>query len=208
MTPRESMSYSLTGLQDQANSPRAGSRRIIVLSAPSGAGKTTIAHRLLERNPGWRFSVSATTRARRPNEVHGEDYHFLSVAEFQKRAAEGDLVEWEEIYGNYYGTLRSEVEQLLVPGNLSRIIFDVDVKGAMAIRQAFPNDALLIFIAPPSIEEMQRRLLARRTEDPESVRRRIDRAGMEMAMREHFDHTVVNDDVDRAVAEIESLLRQ
>lgn len=202
------MSHSLTGLQGQADPPPSDPRRIVVLSAPSGAGKTTIAHRLLERNPGWRFSVSATTRGRRPNEVDGEDYHFLSVEEFQKKAAEGDLVEWEEIYGNYYGTLRSEVERLLVPGNPGRIIFDVDVKGAMAIRQAFPEDALLIFIAPPSIEEMQRRLLARRTENPESVRRRIDRAGMEMAMREHFDHTVINDDVDRAVAEIESLLQQ
>lgn len=206
--PRESMIHSPTGLQGQADSPRTSSRRIVVLSAPSGAGKTTIAHRLLERYPDWRFSVSATTRTRRPNEIDGEDYHFLSVEEFQKRAAEGDLVEWEEIYGNYYGTLRSEVERLLVPGSSGRIIFDVDVKGAMAIRQAFPDDTLLIFIAPPSIEEMQRRLLARQTEDPESVRRRIDRAGMEMAMREHFDYTVINDDVDRAVGEIEGLLRQ
>lgn len=191
----------------RADPLRKGPRRIVVLSAPSGAGKTTIAHRLLERNPGWRFSVSATTRPMRPTEIDGRDYHFLDAGEFRRRIDEGDLVEWEEIYGNYYGTLRSEVERLLNAPGIDKIIFDVDVKGAMAIRHAFPDDALLIFIAPPSIEEMHRRLLERRTENPDSIRRRIERAAMEMEMRKGFDVTIINDQLDRAVDEIEHLLR-
>ena len=182
------------------------SRRVVVLSAPSGAGKTTIAHRLLERNPAWRFSVSATTRTRRPNEVDGVDYHFLTVDEFHRRVAEGDLVEWEEIYGNLYGTLRSEVMRVLQPEGSARVIFDVDVKGALAIREAFPDDAILIFVAPPSVEEMQRRLMARMTESAEQIARRIERAGMELAMSDRFDVVVVNDDLDRAVGEIEGIL--
>lgn len=186
--------------------PIGGTRRIVVLSAPSGAGKTTIAHRLLERNPDWRFSVSATTRPRRATETDGIDYHFLSVEKFRERIAAGDLVEWEEIYGNYYGTLRSEVARWLGPERTTRVIFDVDVKGALAIRAAFPEDAFLIFIAPPSFEELRRRLQARRTEDPETLQRRIDRAEMEMGTSGSFDVVVVNDDVERAVAEIESLL--
>lgn len=205
---RDSMNDPRMDLQRQQNiPPGASSRRVVVLSAPSGAGKTTIAHRLLERNPRWCFSVSATTRSMRPNEVNGEDYHFLSVEEFNRRVEHGDLVEWEEIYGNYYGTLKSEVTRLLDPDGTARIIFDVDVKGALAIRRAFPDDAILIFIAPPSVEEMQRRLLSRQTESPESIQRRIDRATMELGMRDQFDVTVVNDDVDRAVGEIEALLK-
>ncbi len=193
-------------MQAESSTPPS-THRIVVLSAPSGAGKTTIAHRLLERNPQWRFSVSATTRAKRPNETDGVDYHFLSVDEFQQRASEGDLVEWEEIFGNLYGTLKSEVRRLLDPAAETRIIFDVDVKGALAIRAAFPDDAFLIFIAPPSLEEIRRRLTARQTESDEALERRIARAEMEMGMREHFDAVVVNDDLERAVADVEQLVR-
>jgi guanylate kinase len=200
------MNESHAEAHDRTNIPGGSSRRVVVLSAPSGAGKTTIAHRLLERNPGWRFSVSATTRGKRPNEIDGTDYHFLTVAEFHDRVAAGDLVEWEEIYGNLYGTLRSEVLRMLGPDGDARVIFDVDVKGALAIRDAFPEDAFLVFVAPPSVEEMKRRLLARQTESQEQIERRIERAGMELAMRDLFDVIVVNDDVDRAVGEIESIL--
>jgi guanylate kinase len=197
---------SRTRPRDSSEPGGSSRRRIIVLSAPSGAGKTTVAHRLLERHPRWQFSVSATTRAKRPNEVDDRDYHFLTEEEFRRRIAEGDLVEWEEIYGNMYGTLRSEVMRRLDPGSDTRVIFDVDVKGALAIRNAFPDDAFLIFVAPPSFEEMKRRLLARQTESPEQLERRIERAGMEMAAQNQFDVIVVNDDVERAVAEIESIL--
>lgn len=203
---RDSMNDPHAGRQNEPASPRRNSRRILVLSAPSGAGKTTIAHRLLDHNPGWRFSVSATTRARRPNEIDGTDYHFLDPEEFRRRIDHGDLVEWEEIYGNMYGTLKSEVERLLTEGSLDRVIFDVDVKGAIAIREAFPDDAFLVFVAPPSIEEMQRRLMSRQTETPESIARRIERATMELSMQDRFDVVVVNDSVDRAVREIEEIL--
>ncbi|MEO5928709.1 MAG: guanylate kinase [Candidatus Kapaibacterium sp.] len=187
--------------------PRS-SRRIIVLSAPSGAGKTTIAHRLLEHHPEWRFSVSATTRPRRPNEVDGSDYYFLTVEEFRRRIEHGDLVEWEEIYGNLYGTLKSEVARQLLADEGSRVIFDVDVKGAHAIRNAFPHEAFLIFVAPPSFDELVRRLRSRQTESDESIQRRVERAEMEMGMQAGFDTVIVNDQVDRAVGEIETLLGQ
>jgi guanylate kinase len=184
------------------------SRRIVVLSAPSGAGKTTLAHRLLERNPGWRFSVSATTRPRRPGEVDGVDYHFLTIDEFRERIAHHDLVEWEEIFGNFYGTLKSEIEGMLGNSSDRRVIFDIDVRGALAIRTAFPKDAFLIFVAPPSMEELTRRLMGRQTESEESLHRRIDRAQMEMAMQSDFDAIVVNDEIERATDELEQLLRQ
>ncbi len=183
-------------------------RRLLVLSAPSGAGKTTIAHRLLERNPDWRFSISATTRRQRPNEVDGIDYHFIDADEFRRRIAEGDLIEWEEIFGNYYGTLKSQVAGALERDAESLMVFDVDVNGAISIRHAFPDDALLVFIAPPSFPELERRLRDRRTETDEAIRQRIDRARMEMEMQEEFDAVVVNDDVERAVTEIEGLVRQ
>ncbi len=194
--------------QPEANAPRRSSKRLIVLSAPSGAGKTTIAKRLLGMHPDWRFSVSATTRGRRPNEVDGVDYHFLSVDEFSHGIAEGDLVEWEELYGNFYGTLRSEIARALDGSSTRRIVFDVDVKGGLAIRRAFPNDAFLIFIAPPSFPELERRLRDRKTESDDSLQLRIDRAHMEMEMQSEFDAVVVNDDVERAIAEILGLLAQ
>ena len=186
----------------------SSTKRLIVLSAPSGAGKTTIARRLLERHPGWSFSISATTRPQRPLEVDGHDYHFLAPDEFRRRIEAGDLVEWEEIYGNLYGTLQSEIEKLLGGDPDSRVIFDVDVNGALAIRRAFPADAYLIFIAPPSFQELERRLKDRSTESEEVIARRIERSAMEMEMQPRFDVVVVNDDLDRAVEEIETLLRQ
>jgi len=182
--------------------------RLLVLSAPSGAGKTTIARQLIQRHPSWRFSVSATTRQQRPGEVDGSDYFFLEREEFQQRIANGDLIEWEEIFGNLYGTLRSHIaRQLQEAEGDSRVIFDVDVKGALSIRAAFPNESLLVFIAPPSLEELERRLRNRQTESPEVQQTRINRARMEMAMQGEFDAVVVNDVVERAVQQIEALLQ-
>lgn len=182
--------------------------RLLVLSAPSGAGKTTIARRLIQRHPSWRFSVSATTRQQRPNEVHGKDYFFLDREEFQQRIASGELIEWEEIFGNLYGTLRSQIaRQLQEAEGDARVIFDVDVKGALSIRAAFPDEALLVFIAPPSLEELERRLRNRQTESAQVQQTRINRARMEMEMQGQFDAVVVNDIVERAVQQIEVLLQ-
>lgn len=183
------------------------SRRLIVLSAPSGAGKTTIARRLVERNPDWHFSVSATTREQRVGEVDGEDYYFLTLEEFRRRIAAGDLIEWEEIFGNLYGTLRSEVSRLLDDGKTT-VLFDVDVRGALAIERAFPNDSYLVFVAPPSFAELVRRLKMRQTESADAIERRVARAAMELEMQSHFDAVVLNDVVDRATGEIEELVGQ
>lgn len=176
--------------------------RIIVISAPSGAGKTSIARLLLERYPSWRFSISATTRPRRDYEVDGVDYHFLERTEFERVVREGRMVEWEEIYGNLYGTLRTEVDRLLGDPEVDAVLFDVDVKGALSIRDAFPEETTLVFIAPPSIEVLEDRLRGRNTETEETLARRIARARMELEMQGEFEIVVVNDDLIRAVDEL------
>jgi guanylate kinase len=185
----------------------AGTQRgkLIVVSAPSGAGKTTIAHAILEHFPKTAFSVSATTRPRRVTETEGDDYFFLTREEFRRRVDAGEFVEWEEIYGNYYGTLRSEVERALNEG--CNLLFDVDVKGALSIKRCYPQ-ALLIFIRPPSVETLLQRLRDRRTEDDATLTRRMERVPLELAMGNGFDHQIVNDVLERAVAEVESIVRQ
>lgn len=172
-------------------------RHLLVLSAPSGAGKTTVARHLLESFPFLRFSVSATTRAQRPGEQNGRDYFFLSRDEFKSRIAADDLIEYEEIFGNYYGTLRSVVQEALNRGEF--LIFDVDVKGAISLQKAFPDETVLLFIAPPSMEILAERLRNRKTETTEQVETRLARAEMEMGTRNHFDHVIVNDDLDAAL---------
>ncbi|MCX8051226.1 MAG: guanylate kinase [Chlorobi bacterium] len=181
-------------------------RRLIVLSAPSGAGKTTVARYLLETIPGAVFSVSATTRPRRNGEVDGRDYHFLSREEFQRCIERGELVEYEEIFGNYYGTLRSATEQALAEGKA--MIFDVDVKGALSLKRAFPDDTFLLFIAPPSLEELERRLRHRGTETDEQIRRRLDRAVLEMSYRDQFDAVIVNDDLPTTLERARELVER
>ncbi len=176
-------------------------KQLLVLSAPSGGGKTTVARRLLAAHPQLRFSVSATTRPMRPGETHGKDYFFLSREEFLRRIDEGDLLEYEEIFGNLYGTLRSEVERSLrdnVP-----LIFDVDVKGALSVRKAFPDDTLLMFIAPPDLEVLEQRLRARSTESDEQIQLRLARAAMEMQYADRFDVVIVNDDLQQTLMEAE-----
>lgn len=174
-------------------------RSIIVLTAPSGAGKTTIAHRVLEERPELSFSVSATTRQARENETDGTDYHFLSLEEFERRVNAGDLLEYEQVYdGIYYGTLQSELAEKSVDGG---VLLDIDVKGAVSVKEAFGDDALIIFVAPPSEEELERRLTGRGTETDNAVSTRLARAKMELGMRDEFDAVVVNDDLDTAVEE-------
>jgi guanylate kinase len=180
-------------------------KSLIVLSAPSGAGKTTITRRILDRHPAQvMFSVSATTRAQRPSERDGVDYYFVTREKFQDLVREGALIEHEEIFGNFYGTPVSEIERARQMGK--SLLFDIDVKGGISIRRKFPDDSLLIFIAPPDLAVLERRLRDRKTEPDETILRRLERAGMEMAMADQYDHIVVNDDLERAVAEVESLI--
>jgi guanylate kinase len=184
--------------------------KLIVLSAPSGCGKTTIAKALLKRHPAMLFSVSATTRAQRPGEQHGREYYFLTKEEFEQKIQRGELVEWErypnEESGNYYGTLKSEVEKALTQGRV--MLFDVDVKGALAIKRLYGDDAVLIFIKPPSMEILRQRLLGRKTEDDATVRHRLERVPMELELGSTFDYHVINDNLEDAIAEVESIIHK
>jgi guanylate kinase len=182
-----------------------GSGKLIVIAAPSGCGKTTIAKAILMKYPAMLFSVSATTRPIRDGEINGKDYFFLTKAEFEERIRIGDLVEWEEIYGNYYGTLKSEIDRALQQGY--GMLFDVDVKGALSIRQHFPNDSVLIFINPPSFEILKKRLEDRNTENPDTLKRRLERVPMEMEQGRQFDFQVINDDLQKAVNEVDEIVR-
>ncbi len=181
------------------------SGKLIVISAPSGCGKTTIAKAILKMNPAIFFSVSATTRPMRNGEVDGKDYFFLTKAEFEERIHMGDLVEWEEIFGNYYGTLKSEISRALQQNRL--MLFDVDVKGALSIRRSFPNDSILIFIKPPSLDVLMKRLENRKTEDQEMLKRRLERVPMEIEQGQQFDFQVVNDDLQKAINDVDAIVQ-
>jgi len=171
--------------------------KLIIFSAPSGSGKTTIVHWLMTQIPNLAFSVSATSRPIRPGETDGKDYCFLSVEEFKKKIRENAFVEWEEVYENqFYGTLISEVERLRKEGK--HVVFDVDVKGGMNIKRLYGNDALAIFVQPPSIEELKRRLIFRNTDDEESINKRVKKAGYELQYAKHFDVVIINDNLEKA----------
>jgi guanylate kinase len=178
--------------------------KLFVIAAPSGGGKTSIVKALLERHPEFQFSVSATTRAMRPGERDGKDYFFLDRTRFQELIARGELVEYEELYGNYYGTLKSETDRVLTNG--TSMIFDVDVRGALSIKRMYGSQAVLIFIAPPSMAVLEERLRNRRTEDEQTLRRRMERWEMELATGKEFDHTIVNDQLQRAIDEVDSII--
>ncbi len=178
---------------------------VLIFSAPSGSGKTTIVRALLARFPQLEFSVSATSRAPRGTERDGVDYHFLSQEEFAHAVAENRFVEWEEVYaGTCYGTLRSEVERIWDKGHV--IVFDVDVIGGINLKRIFGDAALSLFIMPPSVEELRRRLVGRGTDAPEVIDRRVAKAEFELTKAPEFDRTVVNDELDAAIAEASRLL--
>ncbi len=176
---------------------------LLVLSSPSGGGKTTIARRLLERRNDLGYSISATTRARRPGEENGRDYWFLDPAEFEHRVAAGEFVEHASYNGQRYGTLRSEVERLFQAGR--NVVLDIEVDGARQVRRRFP-DAVLVFVLPPSGAELVRRLRARKTEGAAALRHRMAIASEELAAVPEYDYVVVNDELDRAVEDVEAIL--
>ncbi len=180
--------------------------KVIIFSAPSGSGKSTIVNYLLSLNLGLEFSISATSRAPRGAEKDGVEYYFLSTEEFERRIAADEFVEHEEVYkGCYYGTLRSEVERIWGKGHT--IVFDVDVKGGLNLKKIFGSQALTVFIQPPSIEELRRRLVGRGTDSPEKIEQRIAKAGEELTYASQFDTIVVNDDLATAQAEAEQKVR-
>lgn len=184
----------------------SASGKLIIFSAPSGAGKTTIVHHLLEVFPTLEFSVSATSREPRGHEQHGVDYYFFTADEFRKRVAAGEFVEYEEVYpGQLYGTLRSEVDRIWRKGH--HVIFDVDVKGGLKLKKQFGDKALAVFVRPPSVAALEQRLRHRATESEEKIRMRIDKATQELSFEPQFDATIVNDDLPRALNEAENLLK-
>ncbi len=175
------------------------SGKLLIFSAPSGSGKTTIVQWLMQRHPelNLSFSISCTSRPPRGNEQNGREYFFLSTEEFEQRIAAGDFVEYEEVYaGCYYGTLREQIDRQLGEGH--NVLFDVDVKGGCSIKKIYGDRALSIFIQPPSVEELQRRLLQRGTDKPDVIQQRVAKAEYELTFAPQFDHIVVNDDLQQA----------
>lgn len=177
--------------------------QLIVITGPSGVGKGTLVRSLLARHPELYLSVSATTRIPRRGEVEGKDYHFLSRDDFEKMIQGGELLEWAEYAGNYYGTPRNKVVEQLNQGR--SVILEIEVVGARQIKQTFPN-ALRIFILPPSVAELERRLRGRGKDEETAIVRRLKRASEELAMSEEFDQQIVNDDLEIALTEMEKVL--
>lgn len=179
--------------------------KVVIFSAPSGSGKTTIVRRLLEQYTQFEFSISATSRAPRGQEQDGVDYYFLTPKAFAEKVKEDAFVEWEEVYaGTSYGTLKSEVERIWSKGNV--ILFDVDVMGGINLKRIFGDDACSIFIMPPSVEELRRRLVGRATDTMEVIEKRVAKASFEIEKAPQFDHTVINDDLEKAVEDTRTIL--
>ncbi|MBI1266608.1 MAG: guanylate kinase [Cryomorphaceae bacterium] len=174
--------------------------KCVIFSAPSGAGKTTIVRHLLGLNLGLEFSVSATSRSPRNGEKDGEAYYFLSVGDFKNKISSGDFVEWEEVYSEqFYGTLKSEIERIWQLGK--HVVFDVDVVGGKNLKSIFKEQALAVFVQPPSIKALEERLRTRGTESEASIMKRLDKAALELTFESYFDVIIINDDLDDAKAE-------
>lgn len=182
----------------------AGQGNLIVVSAPSGTGKHTILERVLRDDPRLEYSISATSRPPRPGEVDGREYYFLTRDEFQRRVGAGDFVEWAEVHGNLYGTLREELERRTAQGR--DVVLEVDVQGMRHFRNS-SLDPVTVFVAPPSLDELEHRLRGRGSEKPEDVALRLKNAREEMAARHSFDYIVINDEVARAVADLQAIIR-
>lgn len=179
--------------------------KCIIFSAPSGAGKTTIVHALLNANIGLEFSVSACSREPRPNEVNGKDYHFLGLEGFKQKIESQDFIEWEEVYtNNFYGTLKSEIERIW--SHNKTVIFDVDVIGGLNLKHIFGDQALAIFVQPPSYEELEKRLRFRSTETEDKIQQRMNKAHQELSSAKEFDIILVNDQLDQAIEKAKELV--
>lgn len=179
--------------------------KLIIFSAPSGAGKTTIVKHLLQQNINLEFSVSATNRESRHTETHGKDYYFISEKEFQKKVENNGFLEWEEVYkGTRYGTLKSEVERIRNLGK--NVIFDVDVVGGLNIKKYYGDQALAVFVQPPSVEELRKRLVNRSTETEEKIQIRIAKAESELSFAKQFDVVIVNDNLEKTLSEAKRIV--
>lgn len=182
-------------------------QKIIVITAPSGAGKTSITRHLLHGFPDkLAFSISAATRKARTNERTGVDYHFMSEEEFTNKIQHGEFIEWEMVYeGKYYGTLKSELARIWNQGKIP--VLDIDVKGAIHVQQQYPETTLSLFIEPPGVDELKRRLQSRGTESEESLNARVNKASYELSFKDQFDHIIVNDHLEKAKKQAEDIVR-
>ncbi len=181
--------------------------KLIIITAPSGAGKTSITRFLLQKYPLLSFSISAATREPRGKEQHGVDYYFLSAADFQDKIKTNAFIEWEMVYeGKYYGTLKSELDRIWGEGKTPML--DIDVKGAIHVQQQFPQESLSIFIEPPSVDELKIRLASRGTETEESLHARVSKASYEISFKHHFNTIILNDDLDKACKETEAVIKE
>ncbi len=178
--------------------------RLVVISAPSGTGKTTLCARLLKDIPELVLSISTTTRAPRGQEKHGVEYFFLPIAEFKSLIAVNGFAEWAEVHGNFYGTAKRFIETTFAAGK--SLLLDIDVQGADSLKKAYPAETVRIFLKPPSMEELERRLRARGTDSEESIQKRLLGAVQEMTYLDHFDHVVVNDDLEKAYFELSGIV--
>lgn len=182
------------------------SQKLLIITAPSGAGKTSITRFLLERFPGLAFSVSAATRGKRSYERDGLDYYFLSPEAFQEKIRNDEFIEWEMVYeGKYYGTLKSELVRIW---NMNKVpVLDIDVKGAIHVQQQFPQSSFSIFIEPPSVDVLRERLLGRGTESASSLQDRLNKASYEISFKHHFNRVIINDELAKACREAEDIVR-
>lgn len=191
-------------MPDSSSAPNSG--KVIIFSAPSGAGKTTIVRHLLSIFPQLNFSISATSREPRGKEVDGKDYYFLGEETFRQRVLDGEFLEWEEVYsGTMYGTLRSEIERIWNDNKVA--IFDMDVIGGLNLKSLYEDDALAVFVMPPNMEELEKRLRGRQTDSPDKIRQRLAKARREIGRSDRFDVILDNNDLDTAKKKAEQLVR-
>lgn len=184
---------------------KAPQPRLIIISAPSGAGKTTLCDLLLKDFPSIQQSISTTTRPQRPHEVDGKHYFFIGLPDFEARKKSGEFAEWAEVHGNFYGTSKKNIETLLASGK--HVLFAIDVQGALNLKTLYPDRALLIFIHPPSMAELQNRLIQRKGDTPEAIEKRLKNAYTEVAWSQKFDYQITNDNLQTAYQQLKNIIR-